>query len=583
MTFPQRSILWQMVLPVPLAILIVVTASAFLLPDYLAENSRQDAVHSAKQVAQQFKTVRGYYTKNVISKVLANEGLKPSYDHKNMDNGVPLPATFIHDMSALLEKSDTQVKLYSPYPFPNRQDRKLDDYQQSAWAYLQANPKSTFIQSEIRDGREFVRVGIADTMVAQGCVNCHNSRADTPKDDWKLGELRGVLEIATAIDTQLARGEGMSRTIIFAAIIVGTLLTIITVLTAKQITGPIKRMTAAMTDIAAGNTEISIPGMSRKNEVGSMANAVEIFRQDIIEKQKLEKDQIESQTRIDAEQKDMMRQTAENFKESVGSVVEAVSLSSTQLQLSAETMSTTASRATEQSSRAADAAGETSTNVKSVSSSADQLSESISEISLQVGRSSEFAKQAVAAVEGTNGKVSGLADAVDKIGAVVQMITDVAEQTNLLALNATIEAARAGDAGKGFAVVASEVKNLANQTAKATEEISQQIASIQAATGESIESIDGIGAIVAQIDEISATIASSIDEQGTATQEIAKNTEAAANGTLLVSENIGLVTEAAGETGETARQVLDAASELAQQAKNMQSEVDQFVQRIQST
>ncbi len=576
----KRSIAWQLIVPVPLTILVVVIASFLLLPNYLADNSRQDARQSAQQTAQQFKLVRKYYTENVIRKVVQNKSLKPSFNHKTMPDGVPLPATLIHDMSDLLAKSDTQIKLYSPYPFANRADRKLDAFQQAAWDHLQKNPQDLYVRSEMRDGREFVRVGISDTMVAQGCVNCHNSRPDTPKNDWKLGQLRGVLEVATAIDIQLARGEAISRNVILSATVVGIVLTLITFMTAKQITGPVKRMTNAMTEIAGGNTDIAIPGLARKNEIGAMAKAVEIFRQDILDKERLETEQAESQNRAAKEKNEMMNQTAESFQASVGSVVEAVSSASTKLQSSAQSMTTTAMNASEQSTKGASAAKDASANVDFVSSAAANLTTSINEIERQVSQSSAIAKEASVAVDDTNEKVRGLAAAAEKIGEVVQLITDVAEQTNLLALNATIEAARAGDAGKGFAVVASEVKNLANQTARATDQISQQIDTIQSATRESVGAIDGIGTIVTQINEIASAIATSVKEQGSATQEIARNTEAAAQGTLLVTQNINLVTSAAGETGETAAQVLDAASELARQADKMRTEVDQFVERI---
>jgi len=576
----SKSILWKLVLPIPIAVILAIAAAAIIMPRYLADNARQDAVQTAIQVASQFKIMRGYYTKNVIKKVLANGGLKPSFNHKTMANGVPLPATFIHDMSELLAKKDTRVKLYSPYPFPNRAERKLDDFQKEAWNVLSKDPTATFVKDDIRDGQQIVRVGIADTMVAQGCVNCHNSRADTPKDDWKLGETRGVLEIASAIDVQLARGSAISRNLIIALVILGTLLTAITVISVRSIATPIRDMAGAVGSLAEGNVEIDVPAIDRKDEVGAIGHAVEIFRQGIIEKNKLEAKQAASASKAEAEKQELIRKMAQEFQSSVGGVVEAVSAASTELQSSAQSMSSTAGHSTEQSSIVASAAERASLNVQSVSTAAEQLTASIGEIKNQVSQSSDISRQAVEAVDQTNAKVKSLAEAADKIGEVVELITDIAEQTNLLALNATIEAARAGEAGKGFAVVASEVKNLANQTARATDEIGGQISGIQTATQESVTAIGSIGKIVNNINEIATAIDAAVDEQGSATLEIAKNTEEAANGTQEVTSNIGLVTQAASETGESANEVLQAASELSQQAEKLRGEVDKFVQNI---
>ena len=273
---------------------------------------------------------------------------------------------------------------------------------------------------------------------------------------------------------------------------------------------------------------------------------------------------------------------ADRFEQTIKGMVEIVAAAATQLQATARTMEGTATNTSERATAVAAAADEAASNVQTVAAAAEELSASIGEISRQVNQSTETANGAVHEAEKTNEQVQGLAEAANKIGEVVSLINDIASQTNLLALNATIEAARAGEAGKGFAVVASEVKNLANQTAKATEEISAQISGIQGATQEAVTAIRGIGDTIGTISESSSAIAAAVEEQGAATQEIARNVEQASSGTTEVTSNISEVTSQASETGSAAGQVLEAAGELASQAERLSAEVSTFLQTIRA-
>jgi len=273
---------------------------------------------------------------------------------------------------------------------------------------------------------------------------------------------------------------------------------------------------------------------------------------------------------------------AGNFEETVKGMVEIVAAAATELQSTAQTMEGTASHTTEQAGSVASAAEEASGNVQTVAAAAEELSSAIAEISRQVSQSTDIAGKAVSEAHRTNEMVQGLDDAAQKIGEVVSLINDIASKTNLLALNATIEAARAGEAGKGFAVVASEVKSLANQTAKATDQIKEQIGDIQSATQHAVGAIGGIGATIGEINEIASAIAAAVEEQGAATQEIARSVEEAASGTSQVTSSIGAVTEAATETGQAAGQVLEAAGELSGQAEMLTIEVSKFLETIRS-
>ncbi|MBM3566242.1 MAG: methyl-accepting chemotaxis protein [Alphaproteobacteria bacterium] len=265
------------------------------------------------------------------------------------------------------------------------------------------------------------------------------------------------------------------------------------------------------------------------------------------------------------------------FEASVKSVISTVASAATELQSTAEAMEGIANTTSQRATAVVAASDEASTNVQTVASATEELSSSISEISRQVTQASKIASSAVQTAHGANERIQSLATAAQKIGEVVQIITDIAEQTNLLALNATIEAARAGDAGKGFAVVAAEVKNLANQTGKATEEISNQIGGIQGATQQAVTSIGEIGKVIGEINEISSTIAAAVEEQGAATKEIARNVEQASAGTSDVASNVTEVTKAAGETGQAAAQVLEAATELSKQSEGLGHEIDKFL------
>jgi methyl-accepting chemotaxis protein len=357
---------------------------------------------------------------------------------------------------------------------------------------------------------------------------------------------------------------------------------VIAVLLSRSITKPITGMTSAMEILAAGNRKIEVPGLGRKDEVGLMANAVQVFKENAERVARMEEEQKEAERRAAEEKKRAMNELADSFQAQVGGIVQTVSSSATEMQTTAQTMSSTAEETSRQATAVAAASEQASTNVQTVASAAEELSSSITEISRQVAQSAEIAGRAVADAERTNAQVQGLADAAQKIGEVVSLINDIASQTNLLALNATIEAARAGDAGKGFAVVASEVKNLANETAKATEEITAQITSVQAATREAVTAIQAIGQTIGSINEIATTIASAVEEQGAATQEIARNVQQASAGTTEVSSNIAGVTQAATETGAAASQVLSASGELARQGELLRGEVDKFLHAVRA-
>lgn len=353
-------------------------------------------------------------------------------------------------------------------------------------------------------------------------------------------------------------------------------------LLAGSIATPIRDMTAVMGKLAAGDRSVMIKGLERRDEIGVMAKAVEVFKQNALENARLAAQQEELKARGESDRKAAMAALAQSFEASVKGVADSVATASTKMQSVATSMLGTAERTSRQAGASAAAAEQTSTNVQTVAAAAEEMSASLIEISKQVTISSQISAQAVQDAARTNDTVSGLANAAQKIGEVVTLIQSIAGQTNLLALNATIEAARAGEAGKGFAVVASEVKNLATQTARATDDIAAQISAMQAATSEAVEAIKGISATITQMSEIATTIASAVEEQNAATGEISRSVTQAASGTKEVTTNVVEVQQAATQTGGMAGQVLDAAGELSQEVKTLSSTVDSFLRGVRA-
>ena len=349
-----------------------------------------------------------------------------------------------------------------------------------------------------------------------------------------------------------------------------------------QAARPLADIIGIINRLTKGELNVTVPHTSRNDELGQLAHAVEVFRDNMKETENLRDEQERSKKRSEIEKRESMNRLADSFEQAVIGIVNTVANSATQMKVFAQTLSSTAESTSQRATNVAAASEQASSNVATVAAATEELSASIEEITRQVTTSTKTANDAVSEARSTNNTVTGLAQAAHKIGEVVGLISDIANQTNLLALNATIEAARAGEAGKGFAVVASEVKNLAAQTAKATEEITTQIASMQTVAGDAVGAIQGIGSTIEKINSISTAIAAAVEEQSSATAEISRNVQEAATGTRDVSSNIGGVTIASSETGQVAEQVLSAASELEMESSRLKSEVTKFIETVRA-
>jgi methyl-accepting chemotaxis protein len=352
-------------------------------------------------------------------------------------------------------------------------------------------------------------------------------------------------------------------------------------LTNRSIVPPILTMVGAMGRLAGGDHSVAIPATDKKDEIGLMARAVLIFKENMIKARELADKEAEAiQARMARAAR--VNELTRAFDASISNVLRSVASASTELQATASSMTATAEETSNQATAVAAATEEASTNVQTVAAASEELASSVTEIGRQVAQSAAIAQKAVEEADRTNVTVQGLYDGAASIGDVVKLINDIASQTNLLALNATIEAARAGEAGRGFAVVASEVKSLAEQTAKATEQIGAQITAIQNSSSEAVTAIRGITSTISKMNEIASAIASAVEEQGSATQEIARNVQQAALGTGEISSNVVGVQQAAGDTGAAAHQVLQASSELSKQSETMRGEVEAFLSNIKA-
>jgi len=345
---------------------------------------------------------------------------------------------------------------------------------------------------------------------------------------------------------------------------------------------PIRKLEEAMGQISAGTLNVVVPGARRSDEIGSMARAVEVFKDGLAETTGLRAAQEQQRMNAEGDRRKTLQALATRFEDGVGSVVAAVGTAAVELRTTAQSMAATAEESVGQTATVAAASEVATQNAQAVAAAIEELNASVNEIAQRVNESAKVSGSALDQANTTNAQINGLADAAQRIGDVVKLISEIAAQTNLLALNATIEAARAGESGRGFAVVASEVKALATQTSKATDEISAQVTAIQNATKVSVEAIGGITSTIGRVSEIASAIASAVEEQSAATREIAQNVSEAARSTGEVSQNIGGVTEAARQTGEAAARVVDSSAELSRNGDLLRTQVEAFLREVRA-
>ncbi|VAW76512.1 Methyl-accepting chemotaxis sensor/transducer protein [hydrothermal vent metagenome] len=522
--FNPGSLFWKLAIPVIALFTVTIIALGFYIPDQIELRAVEGATSASRQTAKQFKVLRKYYVQNVLKKVKAGSDMKPAINHKDDPKAFPLPATMIHDLSALLKDEGTTVNLYSAYPFPNRKSRVLDSFQSEAWDYLVNNPEGVYVAQTEKDGKPIVRVAVADTMVADGCVNCHNSHPDTPKADWKLGDVRGILEINSDISEQVVASMVTGKKIMAA--LIATLLVIVAsiyLVYKRVIARKLSALDDSIQDLATGSSDLT----RRLDDTGN--------------------DEISSLAR-----------GFNTFLENHRAFISEIAGSAQQLSEASTAMNTTTIQAREHSSEQKNQIGQVAAAVHEMAASIQEVAKNTASADESASKSRKETLSGLQVVDDNIRITNTLSDEIGKaaeviqslrtdsesIGTVLDVIRGISEQTNLLALNAAIEAARAGEHGRGFAVVADEVRTLASKTQASTVEIQEMIERLQqgadcavsvmdkgmdtvegsvkqaAQTGETLKSIT---AAVNHISEINAQIACAIEEQSTVAEEINKN------------------------------------------------------------
>ena len=535
---------------------------------------------SADALAGQIRELRGYYTKNVVSRAKAS-GLAITHEYAEQARAIPLPATMVHELNTILsEKSGYITRLYSDKPFPFRKDGGARDrFERDALAFFNQgaqNKTQPFWRVEDYRGKAALRYASADLMVAQVCIDCHNNHPLTPKNNWKLGDVRGVIELIIPLDQNIAgRSTGASNYFVIGALAFGmVLILLVTAITTNRFVSPLVDMSEAANRISKGDLSRKTNYKS-EDEIGVLSRAldhmIDMLR-DIIT-------QVKNQS-----------QTLQNTASELSETAELATTQVSTMSQNTDSVTRTADEMRDNMMSVSAASEESSTNINTVATGAEEMTATIGEIAQNAERGRQVTTQAVEDVTRASERVDALNEASDDIAKVIDVILEIAEQTKLLALNATIEAARAGEAGKGFAVVASEVKDLAQQTNKAIDEIRNSVGAIQGSTEDTVTHIGQIRDVIHQVNDIAGAIASAVEEQSATTQDIAQNVSQAAAGIQGVTEHVTQVTtssqtiaqdiatvnKTSNEVEAAIMQVQGKASELSQMSDQLNKIIGKF-------
>lgn len=556
MKWSKLSLLWQMIIPVFAVFFVGIIITVSLIPGQIERNVIKTAIQSSEQTVQQFKTLRKYYANYVVQPVKSSDDITVAIDHKQNNKAIPLPATMIHDLSELSADEGVSVKLYSDFPFPNRASRQLEPFESEAWKTISRNPDEIYSKRDVVDGKQVLRVAIADKMVSKVCTGCHNSHPQTPKNNWQLGDVRGILEVTTVIDDQLAAGTLISQEVLMLLLGVLVISMFAIYLSYKMtVNRRLSEINSAMSGLAQGDSDLN--------------------------------------SRLDSSGGDEISLLAKNFNRFIGQLQElicGVENSSSDVALAASEMSSLAYQSSQKISQQKSETDQITLAVEEMATAVQEVAGNAATAEGAANRAHDETVNGQAVVEKTIASINLLADEVEKasgviktletesesIGSVLDVIKGIAEQTNLLALNAAIEAARAGEQGRGFAVVAEEVRTLASRTQESTLEIQEMIERIQASARSAVSvmndgssqaddsvqqvamaevSLKAIMEVIDSIHEINAGTASAAEQQSVTAEQIKNNIVA-------IGDIAGQATMMAEQTAQGGGKLVDLTKEL---------------------
>lgn len=619
----RQSLLWKLLLPVPLILLVTMLTAGILVPMVIAHNARDEAVREAEQTVKQFKALRSYYTENVVRKALASGALKPDIQHKNQPGNIPLPATMIHDMSTLLSEQDIQIQLYSLYPFPDRAERQLDAFQQQAWQALDDSPDAIFSRQVNNNGQEYVRVAIADRMVAEACVNCHNSHPASPKTDWKMGDVRGVLEVRKHIDRQLAAGQQLGNHILIAIFLSGILITLFLILLVRRhVLQPVISLTESTRAMAQGDLSARV-SEEYDAEVKHLAQSYNQMADHLLEKERLEsrhlkeleaaadiKEEVEHLSRYvekvargDLSSRLEITGNAElsGLARNLNSMTEGLAGITSDILFATDVINERVEQVEQALASQHDSAQRQASTVERSSSTLSQLVErsrwTVNQAE-QLGKSAQrtqdqgqaglnSVQSAITAAQDMGAQIDNVAETItslathtQQIGKITDAVRALAEQSKILAFNAAIESAKAGEAGKGFSAVSEEVRKLAEQSENATQEVKKLLEDIQGAMDQTIKAtkdshqrVDNSLGLIQDSGGAIQKLAEAIHDATLSSDQIVAAVQEETRGIIGVRTDISEFREDTQEMVNAADNALAASKELRQLTRNLRDKV----------